>query len=140
MAILPTLTEDGWITNSKSILEYLIEYYILSDAAQSISFQNHITNLAETYYRCINDPDKMAYEMKNDLDKLLSKYFQNVEVETVAKQLTGNKYAILLYVAVIDEEMIKTELARITEINTSGLRKIIAINNYGDGLNYLQAV
>lgn len=138
--VLPVLSEQGWLNNSKDILAYLISYYILSDAAQSIVFQDNIINLPETYYKNINDPDGMSTGIKTDLDKLLSRYFVNVDVVTQAKELDSKKYAILLYVSVIDSDNIKHELTKITEINSSGLRQIINMNNYGDGISYLQSL
>ena len=140
MKIIPSLSEMAYVTSSSDILSHLISYYILSDAAQSITFQDNIINLPETYYKNINDPDGMMSGIKNDLDKLLSRYFVNVDVITQVKELSSKKYAILLYVAVIDEESIKTELTKIAEINSSGLRKILAMNNFGDGASYLNSI
>lgn len=140
LKVLPVLSEKGWVTDSKDILHYLISYYILSDAAQSIAYQNNITNLPETYYKYINDPEEMAIGVKNDLDRLLSRYFASVDVETEAKELDNKKYAILLYVSVMDYDNVRHELARVTTIDSSGLRKIINVNNYGNGLAYLQSL
>lgn len=138
--MIPSLSELAYVTSSKDILSHLISYYILSDAAQSITFQDNIINLPETYYKNINDPDGMMSGVKDDLDKLLSRYFVNVDVITQVKELSSKKFAILLYVAVIDEESIKTELTKVAEINSAGLRKILAMNNFGDGAAYLNSI
>jgi hypothetical protein len=138
--VIPSLSESGWITSSKDILSSVMSYYILSDAAQSISFQDNIINLPETYFKFINDPEGMTNAIKSDLDKILSRYFVNVDVETKVKELDNKKYAILLYVAVIDDESIKTELSNVAEISSSGLRKILSMNNFGDGLSYLNSI
>lgn len=138
--VIPSLSESGWINSSKDILSAAISYYILSDAAQSIAFQDNIINLPETYFKYINDPDGMNNAIKSDLDRLLGRYFINVDVETKVKELSAKKFAILFYVAVIDEENVKTELSNIAEISSSGLRKILSMNNFGDGLSYLQCL
>lgn len=139
-SVIPSLSESGWITSSKDILSAVMAHYVLSDAAQSIAFQDNIINLPETYFKFINDPDGMNNAIKSDLDKLLSRYFINVDVETKVKELDSKKYAILLYVAVIDLDNIKTELANIAEISSSGLRKILSMNNFGDGLSYINSL
>jgi len=138
--VIPSLTQEGWVTNSKDKLAFLLSYYILSDAAQSISFQNNIINLPETYYKNINNPDQMSFDVKNDLDKLLSRYFVNVDIVTEIKEIDNKKFAILIYASVIDDDNIKTELTKITEINSSGLKNIIDVNNYGSGLSYLNSL
>lgn len=137
--ILPSISEQGWLTDSSKILNYVISYYILTDNAQSLVFQGNLINLPYTYFQFINDPDQMSTGIKTDLDKLLSRYFEIVEVETSVKQLTESRYAILLYGAVIDNESNRIEISKVVDINTTGLRKVIDVNNYGDGLAMLNS-
>lgn len=138
--VIPSLTEEGWVTASKDILAYNLAHYILSDAAQSISFAGNIINLPETYYKHINSPLDMAGAIKTDLERLLGRYFVSTDVMTEVKEITAKNFAILIYAAVIDKENVKHELSRITEVNSSGIRKIVEINNYGDGLSYLNSL
>lgn len=138
---IPSISENGWITNSKKILDYLLGYYILTDVGQSYLFINQLTSLPKTYYENINDPDGMAAAVKSDLDKILTQYFDTVEVQTLAKQITNtNQYAILIYASCIDSDGQKIELARITQIDSSVSRKIVEISNYGDGVSYLNSL
>lgn len=136
---IPSLSEQGWVTDSSKILNQVISYYILTDNAQSLVFQGNLINLPYTYFQFINDPDQMSTGIKTDLDKLLSRYFEIVEVETSVKQLTESRYAILLYGAVIDNESNRIEISKVVDINTTGLRKVIDVNNYGDGLAMLNS-
>jgi len=136
---IPSLSEQGWVTDSSKILNQVISYYILTDNAQSLVFQGNLINLPYTYFQFINDPDQMSTGIKTDLDKLLSRYFEIVEVETSVKQLTESRYAILLYGAVIDNESNRIEISKVVDINTTGLRKVIDVNNYGDGLAMLSS-
>lgn len=137
---IPSLTEEGWVISSKDILAYNLSHYILSDAAQSIVFHGNIINLPETYFKYINSPQDMALAIRSDLEKLLGRYFTSVDVITEIKEITSKNFAILIYVSVIDNENIKHELTRVTEANSTNIRKIIQMNNYGDAVNYLQSV
>ena len=137
---IPSLTEEGWVKASKDILAYNLAHYILSDAAQSIAYHGNIINLPETYYKYINDPDGMATAIKNDLERLLGRYFVSTDVITEVKEITSKNYAILIYASVIDNENTKHELTRVTEVNSLGVRNIIEMNNYGDGMNYLGSI
>lgn len=135
--VIASLNEDGWITDSKKILRYLLNYYILSDAAQSLMFQDKIINLPETYFKYINDPDGMRLGIKQDLDKLLSRYFPFVDVQTEVKKLTDSAFGILLSASVIDDDGIRHELSVVSKINTNKDRDVIEINNYGTGVDFL---
>lgn len=138
--IIPSLTEEAWITSSKETLAFVISYYILSDAMQSIAYKGNIINLPETYYKYINDPVSMASAIKSDLERLLGRYFVTTDVVTDVKEMTAKQYAILIYATVIDKDNIKHELTKITEINSTGIKNIINMSNYGDGVNYLKSI
>lgn len=134
---IPSLSDQAWVVDDNKILEYLISYYILTDSMQTLIFQDNLINLPETYYKYINDPVGMASGIKSDLDKLLSRFFSVVEVNTNVKKIDDKWYAILLYVSVITKDYNKIELSKIVKISTTKLRKIINMNNYGDGMSYL---
>lgn len=123
------------------MLEYIVSYYILSDYAQTITFQGKVINLPETYYLFINDPAGMANRVRDDLERLLSNYYTLVDVQTDAKKIDEtNRFAISMYVAVVDEEGKKTELSKVVEMATTGIKDVIRVNNYGDALSYLNAL
>ena len=139
-AVVPSLSEQGWITDSYKILNNIVSYYILTDAAQTLVFEGNLISLPETYYKYINQPVEMASAIKSDLDKMISRYFPIAEVNTEAKAMTDSQYAILLYAAAVTEDGTRIELSKVVEISTTGLRKIIEVNNYGDGVSYLQSL
>ena len=136
--VIGSLSDLGWVDNSETLLSKLLGYYILTDSAQSVIFQNNLINLPQSYYEYINDPQGMATRIKNDLDALLSRYFSLVEVETEAVAKTESVYGILIYATVVDDKGIKVNLGKVTEISSTGVTKVININNYGDGLSQLR--
>ena len=136
--VIGSLSDLGWVDNSETLLSKLLGYYILTDSAQSVIFQNNLINLPQSYYEYINDPQGMATRIKNDLDALLSRYFSLVEVETEAVAKTDSVYGILLYATVVDDKGIKVNLGKVAEISSTGVTKVISINNYGDGLSQLR--
>ena len=136
--VIGSLSDLGWVDNSETLLSKLLGYYILTDSAQSVIFQNNLINLPQSYYEYINDPQGMATRVKNDLDTLLSRYFSMVEVETEAVAKTESVYGILLYATVVDDKGIEVNLGKVAEISSTGVTKVISINNYGDGLSQLR--
>lgn len=139
-SIIASLSEQGWITDSYKILNNIVSYYILTDAAQSLIFESNLISLPETYYKYINQPTEMASAVKSDLDKMISRHFPIADVNTEVKAMSDSQYAILLYAAAVTEDGTRIELSKVVEISTTGLRKIIEVNNFGDGLEYLRNI
>lgn len=141
MKVVYSLSEDGYVTDPARMLEYLVSYYILSEASQSVSFQGSIINLPETYYLYLHDPDSMANAVRSDLERLLSKYYTIVDVSAYARKISEDStYAIVIGVSVVTDEGKKVELSRVAELSTAGLRNIINVNNYGDGVIYVNSI
>ena len=137
---IASISDQGWVTDSSKILNAVMSQYILTDAMQSVVFTSSLTSLPKTYYKFINEPESMAAGVRDDLDKLLSKYFPMVEVETQTKMLTDKSAAVLIYAAVIDDAGIKVELSKVAQVSTSGLRKAIDMSNYGTGRAYIASL
>lgn len=138
--VIPSLSDLGWVTDSPTMLSLLLGYYILTDSAQSIAYQDNLINLPKTYYEFINDPNGMAVQVKDDMDKLLSRYFDGVDVETSVAAETESTYAVLLFASVIGNDGIRVSMGRVVNLDSSGVRKVIEVNNYGDGLNLLKSL
>lgn len=128
---MASISEQGWISDPKVILTSLISNYLNTDAAQSLVFESNLISLSQTYYRYINDPDAMALQVRTDLINLISPYFTEVDIYSAAEPITGKHYAITVRVAAMDENGFRYDLARLMEIDTDSLRKIVELNNYG---------
>lgn len=135
---IASLSDLGWVTSSETILSKLLGYYILTDSAQSVIFQGNLINLPQAYYEFINDPDGMAVRVNSDLDKLLSRYFEMVEVSTEVVAKTDSMFGVLLYATVIDKDGIKVNLGKVVDLSSTGVSNVININNYGDGLSQIR--
>lgn len=135
---IASLSDLGWVTSSETILSKLLGYYILTDSAQSVIFQGNLINLPQAYYEFINDPDGMAVRVNSDLDKLLSRYFEMVEVSTEVVAKTDSMFSVLLYATVIDKDGIKVNLGKVVDLSSTGVSNVININNYGDGLSQIR--
>lgn len=136
--MIGSLSDLGWVNNPETVLNKLLGYYILTEYAQSVVFQGNLISLPYTYFQYINDPSGMAIAVKADLDKLLSRYFASVDVEVEAVAKTESIYGIVLYASVLSDDGVRVGLGRVVEMTSSGVNKIIDINNYGDGLASLR--
>lgn len=133
-----SLSERGYIDATDQMLAKLLSYYILTDAGQTLVFQDNLINLPETYYRHINDPRGMAVAVKEDVTKLLERYFDNVEVVTDVEDKGNTAVAIMIYAHVLDELGVKVSLGKVLEMDNEGLRKTVDVSNIGDGRGLLR--
>lgn len=138
--VVPSLSEQGWITSTPRMLEKIISYYITTDGAQSLVFKDRLVNLPTTYFKNINDPDGMERAMSVDLEELLARYFEDSEVITEVQEKTPSNYGIILSVSVIGKDGVKADLHRVLEMSDSGLRKVINISNYGSARQVLNSL
>jgi hypothetical protein len=127
-----SLSDQGWINDPLATLNYILVCYLLTDASQSLLFDGNVISLSNTYQQYINEPDKMATAVSADLNRLISRHFPQADILCRAKQISGAHYAILISASAITENNERIELARVMEISTANLRKIIQTNNYGD--------
>lgn len=137
MYSIASLSEQGWVSDPRAVLNYVLTCYMLTDAAQTLAFEGNVRSLAETYYKHINDPDAMASKMASDLTVMLDHYFVHVDVSANAKEVSGKHYAVILRASVMTEEGERLDLAKVMEIDGQSLRKIIEVNNYGDAQSML---
>ncbi|EKD89616.1 MAG: hypothetical protein ACD_33C00030G0002 [uncultured bacterium] len=136
-----SISEEGWVTDSKKILDYLLSYYILTDAGQTYLFKNNLISLSKTYYEFINDPIGMASAVQSDLDRVLTNYFNIVDVKVQSKQINdSSSYALFISASCINDDNVKVELNKVTEINTSKSRNILSFNNYGVANQHFEAL
>ena len=138
--VVPSLSEQGWITNTARMLEKIISYYITTDGAQSLVFKDRLINLPTTYFKNINDPDGMERAMSVDLEEMLARYFEDYEVITEVQENTPSESSILLSVSVIGVDGVKADLHRVLEMGDSGLRRVINISNYGSAKQVLKSL
>lgn len=134
------ISDLGWVDDPSVILNQMFISYLLTDAAQSLLYQGELTSMSQTYYNHINDPTAMASQVTVDLQDLLSKYFTHVEVNCVAKEITRKYYALVMRASVITDKNERLELSKVMEIDSGNLRKIIEVNNYGDGLKLISEI
>lgn len=137
--VIPSLNLSGWEEDSEKILDYLFSYYVLTDYAQSYIFKDKLQCITNIYYKYINDPDKFSTFLKQDFTSYLENYFPIVEVRTTVRNINNDEYVILLSCSVVDEEGKKVDLTKIINLNNIS-RKVIKVNNYGEGLNYINTI
>jgi hypothetical protein len=84
-SVLPSLSDEGFISNKEVIIAKLFKYFLASNYSQSNTFYGDISSLS--YIIATNIPnDKMRTDLETTLIKLYGRYFDsvdfNVNIET----------------------------------------------------------
>ncbi len=130
---LPSLSEDSWIFEPTKIGDNLFAHFFLSDYRQTYIFSGEISSFSQIYYLAINDPSGMRGLLQTALEKLFSKYFEEVLVVVTIKESSdlSNSIALLLAMTFKDKQGVQYDLYRIVAAENGLSKKIIKYNNYG---------
>lgn len=139
MQVLPTLSSDGFLQSNEKMLDYLLSYYITTDARQSYLFNNRLTSLPYTAALYSTDPIGFREALKSDLISLLQKYYKFVDVQAETYESKDDKlsYYIIFSVGVINEQGVKYDLNKVVSMRNTVSDKILAFSNYGLAKNYV---
>lgn len=78
--VLPTLSSEGWVTNTDSIITTLFAHAVLANRSQSTIFDKRVTSLPYLIAVHSTVPSKLCFEIKKALETLYGRYFTTVEV------------------------------------------------------------
>lgn len=129
--VFPSLSRDGWVTDTTKMADKVLSCFFTSEFSQSYTYNGNITSFPYILATTGDDPPRMARVVEEQLTRLLSRYFNNVQVdsEEVTNQEDPNKGAISIAATFDDENGVKTELVKILELQNTDIRRIINVNN-----------
>lgn len=140
MKAIGSLSEVGWVTDPQVLMAKILEYYLYTDGSQSTLYAGNLINLPTTFHNYINHPEAMAEGIKDDIGKLLSRYYDAHEVETHVEHIAGEDYAVSLYAIGISESGERVNAGVAFRNNTSGVKDKVEIANHGHGLKYIKNI
>lgn len=131
LATMPSLSEDGWVTDSIKTADYLLSHLFLSERSQSYLYNNNITSLPYILQTTQGDITQTITLLRSSIEEYFSRYFNNVVVEVtdVTSEDEPSKASISLFVQFSDKENIEHNLGKIIETSNLTISKIIDINN-----------
>ena len=129
---IPSLSNDGWITDPIRALDRLMAYFFESDKSQTYIYGDNIASLAYIYAMKMGDGEAMASSIASELETLLRRHYKNAEVECKATKNVDNDnfMELTLAVRVTDEDNNSYDLSKIIRGNKT---KIVEIVDYLNG-------
>lgn len=129
--LLPSLSEDGWLTSSVSKADALFSHFILSDYSQTYIYYGNITSFPWILQKNQGNIKSLINDLQNSLTLYFGRYFNNVQVESTEEPNLNSpsKQIITIYISFEDSDNKVYNLAKLLEISDLKVKKIIDISN-----------
>ncbi len=128
---VPTLSSDGWVTNTQMKADYLISHFFLSEYSRTYLYHGDISSFPWLLQNNKDNAAKLKTDTQSTLSKYFGRYFPKAEVQVEVKQEEGSKYSITIVVIVTDVDGKEFSIGRLADVLDSKLVKVQKINNYG---------
>lgn len=130
---VPSLSLDGWVTDTASKADYLISHFFLADKSQSQLYKSEVSNLQYIIQNNGGDMIKTSVQLRTALAAYFARYFGPTTVDTSFTQDPANssRVTISLYVSFTDPNGREFVLAKLVDLLDSKIQKITDLNNNG---------
>lgn len=127
----PSLSEDGWVTNSTKTADYMLSHFFLADRSQSYMYDKFVSSLPWILTNAHGDMGKTTSDVRTTLQTYFARYFNNVvvEVQEVPNEQEPSKAQISIYVKFTDADGKEIVVGKMLMINETIIEKVINLNN-----------
>ena len=98
--VVPTLSRDGYISNTEDTMRKIFEYYLVSQYSQSNTFRGEVVSVTYDLEMGANIGDKRD-NINRSLSKLFTRYFDNPVIDVNIDTKHDPKLNITIKISVI---------------------------------------
>jgi len=117
--VVPSLSEDGFISDLNLILKTLVKYFMVSESLQSNTYRGNIKSLKKLVMNYGTDPDNLQIQIKSELTEMLKDYFYSTSITCEAKFSDDSSVSSEIGLEIIarDANGVDYEYGNVVEIN-----------------------
>lgn len=132
-APVPTLSQDGWVTDPNLKGDYLLSHFFLSEFSQTQLYIGNVASLPYLIQKNQGNNNSLQSDAEETLRNYFSRYFTQVDVQVIINQDTTNvnKSQFNFYVSYNDSFGQRLSLGKAVDTVNSTITNIIDINNNG---------
>jgi hypothetical protein len=132
-AMVPSLSEDGWVNTPSLMGDYLISHFFVSDYSQTQLYLNQVSSFPYLIQKYQNDLPGLFTAIQTTLNTYLGRYFSSVTVEAsqYPNPTNSGSIGINLFVSYVGSDGVTYNLNKIIQIVNSKIENIINLNNNG---------
>ena len=131
--VFPTLTVDGWVNRSISVVDQMLSDFFLSEYSQTYAFTGRVTSFSWILQQYRDDLPRMLQEIQTALVIYFSTQFNDVEA-SVTQELRENSintHSLLLYMRFVDNSGEEFTLGRV--VKYTGLKVTEVLKTLSEG-------
>lgn len=130
-ALLPSLSESGWVDASIPVADILLSHVFCSDYSQTYIYRGHVASMAWMIRECQDDLSRLIGLIERTLTSYFNSYFDNtiVEVTQTTESLMSSKVGLNMYISFNDKEGVEHNYARMVEYQDLLITKVVDILN-----------
>lgn len=130
-SVVASLSETGWITDTRTMLDKAMSYFFVSEENQTQLFLGEITSLPYIIQSNTGSISDTITSIERALHRYLSRYFNYVEVSVSEKTQTvqSNKAELIIYIQVTGNDGFNQSLSKLVQIEESTIKQIIDLSN-----------
>lgn len=131
--VVPSLSDDGWVSSTALRANYLLTHFFLSEYSQTSLYPNQITSLPYIIQQNQGDITNTATAIRSALTGYFTKYFNDVSVQTdfVNSSTNSAKTTIRIFLTFSDETGASFNLGKLVNVENSKVVNFANINNSG---------
>ena len=131
--VFPTLTVDGWVDRSISVVDQMLSDFFLSEYSQTYAFTGRVSSFSWILQQYRDDLPRMQQEIQNTLVIYFSTQFNDVEATVTQELREGsiNTHSLLLYMRFVDNNGETFTLGRI--VKYTGLKVTEVLKTLSEG-------
>jgi hypothetical protein len=127
----PSLSEDGWVTNTIIKANYLFAHFFIAEYSQTTLYPGYVSSLPYIIEQGMGDPNETANLLNKALSNYFTRYFNNVTVEVdYPLGQEGSRVYLTIFVSFDGPNGQTYSLGKIINMVNS---KVISIENLNNG-------
>ena len=133
---MPSMSTDGWVTDSVQIADYLMSHFFLSEFSQTALYPKQVSSLPYLIEIYKKSPKATADAIQKTLVIYFSRYFNNVVVQCQNRDDPSDdrKAIVDIFIEYVDSDGKLYSFAKAAEMIEGKFNKIVEINNIlGEG-------
>lgn len=130
MTRVPTLSSAGWVNDAVSMGVKLMDYFLVSEHSQSQLYRGDITSMTHLVQQYGSEPTQLAEQTRTQLQNYLSRYFDQVQVNTTSDKLDSatGRYNLTIDV-LLSKDGRQHSLGRLLEIGESQVLSVCDVTH-----------
>ena len=131
--MVPSLSEDGWVSDPALMGDYLISHFFVADKSQTALYLNQVSSFPYLIQQYQGDVPGLCNAIERTLNTYLGRYFTTTTVECTQypNPTNSGSLGLNLFVSYVGADGVTYNLNKIIQTVNSKIQSIINLNNNG---------